>query len=519
MSTVELEFKRIQTYLFSSPRLKAMLGANSVLGRTIRIKLVELAKEHDACADSILAAKLPTKNENDPINSAEAINPLLVDNPQKIYLDYGVLVRDGGHFTATFPKDKANNFLQAATKLVTENLPGILINARIDGKETTVDNDTPTGESLFHHPAFQVSHHQGNAPASERQHDHFVSHDEKEIEEAGKKFREEPTDIIAALENQKLIPTPENRPESLNELAGNHHLALIHADGNSIGARYKAWQNQAEKNGRADLEKEIHGEKFFHSMRVAVRAALCQALNEVFAEAPASYQLLMLGGDDLLMACAAPYAFEFSQAYAKALTAKELELADGKPLTIGIGVAIAKPSFPFYRLHTMAEELASSAKQLYRANESVGSVIDWHITSNSWVNDPIAQRKEANQLGDWVFSNKPYAVIGENQFTGLLAASNELLRKDAFARSQVRHLVECLRLGQTQAELAWYELPEKLQKVLSEILTSFGYEKSKLYKYDGKLGIHQCLLADLIELAEIQIKKAKQETNIERTEA
>lgn len=36
MNKVELEFKRIQTYLFASPRLRAMLGANAALGHTIR---------------------------------------------------------------------------------------------------------------------------------------------------------------------------------------------------------------------------------------------------------------------------------------------------------------------------------------------------------------------------------------------------------------------------------------------------------------------------------------------------
>ena len=44
MHKIELEFKRIQTYLFASPRLRAMLGANATLGRAIRMDLPLLAQ-------------------------------------------------------------------------------------------------------------------------------------------------------------------------------------------------------------------------------------------------------------------------------------------------------------------------------------------------------------------------------------------------------------------------------------------------------------------------------------------
>jgi len=394
MNKVELEFKRIQTYLFASPRLRAMLGANASLGKTIRIELLHRAKKCGAAPEASVIDQLPERDDRDPLKPADSLKHReLLDNPRDIYRNYGVLVRDGGHFIATFEQNEsAQQFVAQAIALITEKLPGILVQARING-QTLQTQDKQTiypGEALFQHPSFQVSQHVGNEPAAHRDHRKgFVSTNESAIEESGRTFRQNPTDLIGSMEQQGLIPRRlDEPPQSLGDLSENGYIALIHADGNSIGKRYQKWR---ERCTASDLEKEAHGEHFFHSMRVAVRAALQKALQEIFAQTPKSYQLLMLGGDDLLMVCDASHALPFVRAYAQAL--KNFELADKEPLAIGAGVVIAKKTFPFHRLHAMAEELASSAKQLARADETLGSVVDWHITSNAWVNDPIAQRR------------------------------------------------------------------------------------------------------------------------------
>ncbi|RKZ90942.1 MAG: hypothetical protein DRR19_08595 [Candidatus Parabeggiatoa sp. nov. 1] len=42
---VQIEFLRIQTFLFAVPRLRDMIGANVLLGETMRVKLPRLAKQ------------------------------------------------------------------------------------------------------------------------------------------------------------------------------------------------------------------------------------------------------------------------------------------------------------------------------------------------------------------------------------------------------------------------------------------------------------------------------------------
>lgn len=508
MNKVELEFKRIQTYLFASPRLRAMLGANASLGQTIRTELLHRAKACCAVPEPSVIHQLPEKDDRDPLKPADNLKRTeVLDNPREVYREYGVLVRDGGHFIATFEQyEKAQDFVKEAIALITEKLPGILVQARINGQALQGQGKQTIypGEALFQHPSFQVSQHVGNQPAASKKTDNrFVSTNEAVIEESGRVFRTKPTDLIGWMEQQGVIPRKHDEPpKELGDLSESGYIALIHADGNSIGKRYQQWRDRCTGG---DLAKEAHGEHFFYSMRVAVRAALQEALQEVFAQTPESYQLLMLGGDDLLMVCDASQALPFVRAYAKTL--EKFELADKKPLTIGAGVVIAKKTFPFHRMHAMAEELASSAKQLSRADDNVGSVVDWHITSNAWVNDPIAQRRLDSLSDSAALSCKPYPVIGAQSLATLLDCAEKSGGYGKLARSQLRHFVDIMRQGHNLAELAFAELPDQLRRDLADLLKAFDYPDSAtpFKKIDNQL--HASLLPDLVEIMEIRQKQ------------
>lgn len=475
-----------------------MLGANATLGQTIRLGLPKLAQRCGARADPQTLPKMPAKDPHDPL--LRAGDGLEVDDPRGLYEKYGVLVRDGGHFIATFPEeDQARDFIEKARAFITRELPGILIEARIDGVKSALGTLRFGGESLFQHPAFQVSQFQGNRPAESRgAKSAFVSAEEKQMEDRGRTFRDQPGDLIAMLEKHRLIPCPDESPQTLEEVVGNDYLALIHADGNGIGKRYQEWLTQSRCLTRS-LDDEACGERFFHSMRVAVRRALCDALGQTFRDAPQRYQLLMLGGDDLLMVCAAAYALPFVRAYAQAL--KDYPLCDGNPLSIGAGVAIARHTFPFHRLHATAEALADSAKQRYRADPTMGSVVDWHVTTNAWLGDPLAQRRVDSLAGQAVLTGRPYPVMGERSLDRLLAATERIGKVPQLARSQLRRLVETMRSGPNLAELNWRELPDDMRVVLQEVLADLGVRE--LFQPLGGTPWKISILPDLVELYEI----------------
>ena len=107
MDKVHIEFQRVQTWLFSVPRLRAMVGANSLLGEALRIRLPELARRKD-CGWSLApcTSEYPGADTNDPL--AEH------DDPATDARD-GILSRDGGHFEAQFVRG-AEAFAEAASR-------------------------------------------------------------------------------------------------------------------------------------------------------------------------------------------------------------------------------------------------------------------------------------------------------------------------------------------------------------------------------------------------------------------
>lgn len=88
MQRVHIEFQRVQSWLFAVPRLRAMVGANALLGETLRVELPKLARETGR------GWMLASNNEAYPC--ADGSDPLKDhDNPSADAKD-GILSRDSG---------------------------------------------------------------------------------------------------------------------------------------------------------------------------------------------------------------------------------------------------------------------------------------------------------------------------------------------------------------------------------------------------------------------------------------
>jgi hypothetical protein len=305
----------------------------------------------------------------------------------------------------------------------------------------------------------------------------------------------------------------------LSDISDNGYLAVIHADGNRVGIRHNQWMRRREAPTEGSVDREAYREQFFHSMRVAVRQAVIAALSHTFASfngRQMPYQLLMLGGDDLLLVCQARYALPFVSHYAKQLEARPL--VDGIPLTIGAGVAIARVHFPFYRLHSLAEALASSAKRLHRQAlehaQAQVSVADWLVITQAWSDDPsLMRRRSALQrypreagMEYLALSDRPYRILsdgsdGLESLEGLLEAA-EQLRSSHAARSQLRRLVEELPKGRLWGDLCFSELSSPTKTALQSIGMHQPWIPVNSDDQEGSLW--KTRLLDLVEIVEIE---------------
>lgn len=149
---VSIEFQRIQTFLFAARRLRDMVGANVLLGETIRAKLVEriqddqfatsrvnieaICNEAQKPGEGPLVQNGETPLAHDPLMTASSIDehhhPLDYDAPLPIYR-LGVLSRDGGHFWALFTDPiAAEAFAREADKLIGTMLPGLRFSSTVE---------------------------------------------------------------------------------------------------------------------------------------------------------------------------------------------------------------------------------------------------------------------------------------------------------------------------------------------------------------------------------------------------
>lgn len=200
-----------------------------------------------------------------------------------------------------------------------------------------------------------------------------------------------------------LIPNHEEAIASTDdgeELVNAGWVAVIHVDGNEIGKKII---------GITEIETL---RRFSEELEKATLGALQEAVAQVSAGEPvgakgdSSTQTaggdgtgtvegwllpLIVGGDDITVACDARYAVQFTRAYLTEFekqTAQSSVITDvaGSHLTASAGIAVVKPHFPFGSAYALAEELAGSTKRALKANPNAAahrSGYDFHVLRDS----------------------------------------------------------------------------------------------------------------------------------------
>ncbi|MDD3677156.1 Cas10/Cmr2 second palm domain-containing protein [Thauera propionica] len=478
---VHIELSRVQTWLFAVPRLRAMVGANALLGETLRVVLPRLARETGrgwTLAPNNEA--YPCADENDPLKDH--------DDPAAD-AKKGILSRDGGHFEAQFASG-AEIFADAAGQLLHAQLPGLRFRVSIDGEARATSQVHLSTELPVLAPCEWTGRGLASEPIKQGKDEHEVSIDVKQRHDAAKDAEDWKTKDVASLLSAQTKLKTLDRPQELEKLVGDGYLALIHADGNGVGSGLGKDKSDSERAA------------FFHRNRVLLRRAVQKAIDEHCPDpGPAPLIPLMLGGDDLLLVARAECALPFVVTLCAELEDLQKEVT-GFKLTLGVGVVFAKHTIPIHRLHEVAEQLAASAKRRFRGfkdHEAKRSVVDWAVFSTAWVDDPEEVRRR-----DWlrgseselrVLSQRPVDVLGEariDSLQGLVRGAGQLARAP---RSQLRYLVEQLSRGRALSELAFAELPQEAKGLLAEAGAKEPWRRA------GNAWI--TALLDLVEIAEI----------------
>ena len=492
---VHIEFQRVQTWLFSVPRLQAMVGANTLLGEVLRIDLVELAQNGGGARPWTLARQATTLTVSVP-----DIDPLKSHDDPAADAELGIFARDGGHFEAQFERG-VDAFIEDATELIRRKLPGLRYKVEKGLKPSVRPVSRGIAVTPVELPVLEPCEWMGRGVASGTispgGEDVNVSVQVGERVRAFKKVRDGAAQDLASLLVTETNLGRLRRPLTFEELAGRGYLAVIHADGNGIGAA---------------------GETHYYRNRVLVRAALKVAINAACAPASAGQGasfsdvaplvLMMLGGDDVLIVSKASVAMTFVVNCCKELDRLQMETTDTAEttvkLTLGVGVAIAHPKLPFHRLHELAEALSGSAKRRYRGlpDGERASVVDWAIYNGFKASDLAAVRADEWICGTGgerrILSRRPLMVLGSglDRLEGLLDGVSRLGADPP--RSPLRFLIEQLPRGRALADLAFQEMSPDAKRALSRAGVNQLWESAQT---SGSAIVTSVL--DLVELFEI----------------
>ena len=246
-------------------------------------------------------------------------------------------------------------------------------------------------------------------------------------------------------------------------------LSIVYCDGNGIGNLFR---NKLPSKVTTDAEFK---EKFIEISRI-IKTANIEAVRDAYISVcekhnlPIPIAFLMVGGDDLVVAMPAWWAFDFTTTYADIFSETATNKLNNKgyddvKITVAAGVAVAKPKFPVYSLFNLSYKLMESAKE--KSYETKESAIDYWITKETFVHDFSQLKKEWQEKDETVTNylyQRPYTI---NEFKEIINGSHVLSKlffHEAFPSSRVKSFYELLKLPRVISDFEWKFVISQLNK-------------------------------------------------------
>ncbi len=298
------------------------------------------------------------------------------------------------------------------------------------------------------------------------------------------------------------IWTKDTQPDDLGSIGATSsqtdYIGFIALDGNHIG-------NLLDKPPTKEAYREF-SQGLWNLTKEQTYAALRQYGQPRNGVAP--FEIVLIGGDDVLLITAADIAIEVALAVAEAFENQSPELLantgldqERKKLTMAAGVVLAHADFPIPAMYSLAEALQKSAKRLCAEQKYRTGAVDFQVVSGS--------DTDLDTLREAIPHHRPYTL---EKLRSLLGYIRQFKAAD-LPTSQLQAMYHALFEGEVNAQLACIAtlgyLGRKADKTahnqLKEFFKEFGVQFDRhLPPWDVELRKQQkrrtSALTDLVEL-------------------
>ncbi|MBW2135659.1 MAG: hypothetical protein JRG72_10625 [Deltaproteobacteria bacterium] len=305
------------------------------------------------------------------------------------------------------------------------------------------------------------------------------------------------------------------RPQNFEEIgkrcqAREGYTALVYADGNAMGK----------------LIKEINDPNHYRVFSATVDRAIRQACHEALAahcperQGKIPADILLLGGDDLLVYLSADTALPFALDVAQKFNEKTQhefsqdrffkELLQNQGLTVSLGIAYGRSHTPFRIMFNQAEELLKSAKRAGSEDDRAQgyfspTYIDYHFSSyfNQVKVENCRQQHLQLQAAKLLrLYQKPYSLEDARKLLDYARSLNQI----GIPRTRLKRLGQIPALGKLNGTLEFLKFyvrtrQDEHKRAIYEALDYFGCAQENI---PWKETDTECttVLGDLIELTE-----------------
>lgn len=199
--------------------------------------------------------------------------------------------------------------------------------------------------------------------------------------------------------------------DDLGRTAGEQsQIAIVHADGNGFGQRFRGLVEQAhfadpaqndaclmalrelsdaiEKAGRTALQQTVAWVIGHLLTKITAQRdptdPLSRFVHDLSRDGASALPLrpLLFGGDDLTFVCDGRLGLPLAARYLHEFEIAARNLPFGGPGYASAGVAIVRSHYPFARAYALCEQLCKSAKDVQRDVKHSGSALDWHVAQS-----------------------------------------------------------------------------------------------------------------------------------------